>query len=107
MIAFIRNGWAVWGKNMIDEKVIIGIITAIIAVPILGYATGAIWSTTDQIVDMSDNQQLQKSYQVGKTTIQTAETVEDVKDNFAFSKSILGLALIIGVPATIIKAIKG
>lgn len=107
MIDFITHNVHILDNNMIDEKVIIGIITAIIAVPILGYATGAIWSATDQVVEMSDNQQLQNSYTVGKNTINTAEQINDVKDNFAFLKGITVVALIIGVPAAIIRAIKG
>lgn len=93
---------AILGKNMLTK-----IVSGILGVIVLGIALNAIWGATDQIVDNSGNQQLQTSYNVGKNMINTAETVEDAKDNFAFLKSVVGLALIIGVPATIIRAIKG
>lgn len=83
------------------------IVTGILGAIVLGIALNAIWGATDQIVDNSGSPQLQNSYKVGKNMINTAETVEDVKDNFTFLKSVVGVALIIGVPATIIRAIKG
>jgi uncharacterized membrane protein len=85
------------------DKLVAGILGTIV----LGIALTALWGATDQIVNNSSNQQLQTTYNVGKNMINTAETVEDAKDNFGFLKSVVGLALIIGVPATIIRAIKG
>ena len=87
---------------MIISNVIIGIFSAIMIVIFGSIALGAVWTAGDQVIEMSDNQQLKNSYQTGKTMINTAE---ETKDNFAFLKSITILALIVGVPALIIKAI--
>lgn len=100
--SFIRYGHVVLSNNMIT-KIVVGILATIV----VGIALGAIWNATDQIVDSSGNQQLKTSYNVGKTTINSAETIKDAKDDFALLKSVVGIALIIGVPASIIKAIKG
>lgn len=90
-----------------STEIVVTIIGILIGVPIAAYAIGAVWSVGDQVVEMSDNTQLQQSYEVGKNVINTAEQIEDVKDNFAFLKYVTAIALIIGVPATIIKAISG
>lgn len=87
---------------MIMSNVIIGIFSAILIVIFGSIALGAAWTAGDQVIEMSDNQQLKNSYQTGKTMIITAE---ETKDNFAFLKSIILLGLIIGVPASIIKVI--
>ena len=86
------------------SSIIVVIIALLIGIPIGAIAINAVWSATDQIVDISNNSQLKTSYQTGKTMINTAE---EVKDNYAFLKSITALVLIIGIPASIIKAING
>lgn len=59
------------------EALVIGVPIAIIAMVVGGIAIGAVWTATDQIVGTSDNQQLQQTYENGKTIINSAETAQD------------------------------
>ncbi|EGG41438.1 Hypothetical protein Nlim_1730 [Candidatus Nitrosarchaeum limnium SFB1] len=43
-------------------------------------AIEASWSASDNVVEQSDNSQLQQSYNVGKNMITTAEDLQDIKD---------------------------
>lgn len=80
--------------------IIIGLFVATITTLALAPAISAIWSVPDQIAEQTNNKNFQSTYQTSKGIINTAEEADD---KFAFAKGILALALIIGVPASIIK----
>lgn len=84
--------------------VIVGIIGLVVAAIVLPPVMSALWSVPDQIVQSSNNANLQNTYQTSKGLINAAD---DAKDNLDWSKAILALALLIGVPTAVIKGIFG
>lgn len=91
-------------KRLVEPLEIIGgIIALVVGGVVLGVVYDALWKVPEQLAEQSGNEKLQKSIQTGKGIINTADETED---KFALAKAILALALIIGVPASIIKAIK-
>lgn len=87
---------------MIDGKTILAIPALIFGIIFGGILIGAVWNAGDQVVGMTDNKQLQSSYESGKQIIDTASEAEDM---WGFATGISALSLIIGVPAYAIKKI--
>jgi|SRR3990172_8967822 len=82
--------------------IFLGILTTAIATMALVPAYNALWNVPEQLADQSGNENLQTTVKTSKTIIETAEEAED---KYAFAKAVLGLALIIGIPASIIKGL--
>lgn len=78
---------------------IIGIIGLIIIISVGAYAMSQVWHVSDTVVTKYGNSQLQKSYLIGKTAVNTAS---DIKDGSDLTRSVVGLSMmVIGVPTLI------
>ena len=75
--------------------IIMGIVTTIIIGSLTAPVWNALWSVPDTIVEQTNDEQLQTSYDTGKTMINAAE---DAQDTFDFAKMVWGLVLFILVP---------